>query len=137
MKLTKDDLFYFKALDSAAGINAKDCLVQDNTISFVVRKKDFGRAIGKNASNVKRLKARLKKNVEIFEYCKSVEKFIRRAFYNISIKEINTEERNGKSIVLLSLDSENRLKLLSNSSKLKRVKQLAVRNYAVNDLRIR
>ena len=137
MKLTSDEIFYLNALDSVSGVNARDCVVEENVVAFLVKKAELGKAIGRNASTVKKLGKKLRKNVEIFEYCDTVEQFIKKALYNIKIEEIRLLERNGKKYAVLSLDPENKRKLLNSLPRIKRIKAFSKRDYKVEDVRTR
>ena len=137
MKLTSDEIFFINTLESVSSVQALDCLITKNVISFLVRKKDVGTAIGKNAANIKALGKKTRKYIEILEQCKEPESFVRKALYKIRAKSVNGAEENGKKIIVVTLDSENKKKLLNNVGRLKRVRALAERNYKVDDIKIR
>lgn len=137
MKLTSDEIFFINELYRISGAHAKDCLIKESVVSFLVKKKDVGKAIGKNASNIKSLAFKTKKRIEIMEYANDVIPFLKKSFYKIKTKDISKAESNGKTTVLVSLDSENKRKLLSNTGRLKRIKEFAERNYKVDDIKIR
>jgi N utilization substance protein A len=137
MKLGADEIFYLNALNSVSGANARDCVIQGNTVSFIVKPDELGKAIGKNALNINQLKKRLKKNIEIFEYSKSANDFFKKAFYNIEFKKIDSLEEHGKKILIIGVDAENRSKMLNNSGKIKRIKEIAKRDYGIEEIKIR
>jgi len=137
LKISHEEILCRNALAQVSGVSAKDCLIGEKVISFLVQDKDVGKAIGKNASNLKKLRQNIKKQIEVYEYCKSFEKFIKKALYNIKFEEINVKETNGKKEVLISLDSENRRKFLNSSARFRRVKEFAKRDYGVENLKIR
>ena len=137
MRLTSEDIFYLNALNSASGANARDCIVDGNVIAFLVKKAELGKAIGKDAAAVKMLRSQLKKNVEIFEYCESVQEFIKKALYGVQVSEVKIVERNGKKYAIVSLDAENKRKLLNSLPRIKRIKALSKRNYKIEDIKTR
>jgi len=137
MKLTSDEIFFINMLYSISGAQARDCLIGDNVVSFLVRKKDVGKAIGKKAENIKKLSKKTKKHIEIMEHCSDVIPFLRKAFYKIKTQRISKTENDGKTIVTVSLDSENRKKMLNNIGRIKRIKEFAKRNYKVDDIKIK
>ena len=137
MRLTSDEIFYLNTLNSVSGANARDCVLQGNVIAFLVKKDDLGRAIGKNAECVKALGKRIGRNVEILEYCDGAPEFIKKALYNIKVNEIKISEKNGKNYALLSLDGENKRKLQNASSRMKRIRALAQRDYKIEGIKIR
>ncbi len=136
MRLTSNEIFYLNELNSASGANARDCVIEGNVITFLIRKKELGKAIGKDAEAVKKLRLRLKLNVELLEYAEEGKEFIKKALYDVKIKEIKFVERNGKKIANISLESGERRKILGQTGRLKRIKALARRNYKVEDIKI-
>ena len=136
MRLTSDEIFYLNELNSASGANARDCVIEGNVITFLVRKKELGKAIGKDAEAVKKLRLKLKLNVELLEYAEEGKEIIKKALYDVKIKEIKFVERNDKKIANVSLESGERRKILGQTGRLKRIKALARRNYKVEDIKI-
>ena len=136
MRLTSDEIFYLNELNSASGANARDCVIEGNVITFLVKKRELGKAIGKDAAAVKKLRLKLKLNVELLEYAEGGKEFIKKALYDVKIKKINFVERNGKKIANVSLESGERRKILGQTGRLKRIKALAQRNYKVEDIKI-
>jgi transcription termination/antitermination protein NusA len=119
-----DEIHLMNALSQIARVSAKDCLVEDNLISYFVREEDVGKAIGKNAANMKILQDKLKKRVEIIGYQENPEKVVSKA---LGIEVLNAKE-NGEKLVL-NLDGANKRKAMTSGGKMKRVKKLIKRNY--------
>lgn len=137
MKISMDDIHYLNALANISGVNAKDCIVSDNVVSYLVKGSEIGKAIGKDALNVKTLSGRMKKKIEILEYSDDVNLFLAKALYNVELKKTETIDFDGKKILNATVDAEAKSKILSNTSRLRRVKELAKRNYGIDDIRIR
>lgn len=137
MKIGMDEIMYIKALESIAGVSAADCLIDKNTIIFLVSSNQIGAVIGKDGSTIKRIRQRMKKNVEIFEYTPTAKEFLKKALYNIKINEINVDKNGAESTVGVKLDSENRKLLMLNSGRLKRIRNIMKRSYGIENLRIR
>lgn len=136
MRLGKDEILLMNALSNVSGVSARDCLIGENIVSFVVKEKDMGGAIGKKGETVKKLQQLLKKNIEIVPYTEEPEKFPTIAFEGVKFSEIKIQENDGKKTLLLKVDSENKRKLLQNNSKMRRIKEIAKRNYEIEDIRI-
>ena len=136
MRLGSEEIFYLNALNSASGANARDCVVQGNVITFLIKKEELGKAIGKDAVSVKKLRQKLKLNVELLEYGKDVEEFIKKALYTVKIKGVKVSEKNSKKIATVELEPGEKRKLLGNTSRLKRIKALAQRNYNIEDIKL-
>ena len=124
------------ALNSASGANARDCVVQGNVITFLIKKEELGKAIGKEATSVKKLRQKLKLNVELLEQGKDIKEFIKKALYTVKIKDVKLTEKNSKKIATVELEPGEKRKALSNTGKLKRIKALAQRNYNIEEIKL-
>lgn len=119
-----DEIHLMNALSQIAKVSAKDCLVEDNLISYFVREEDVGKAIGKKAANVKFLQEKLKKRVEIIGYQEDPGRVVSRA---LGIEVLSVKE-NGEKLILV-LDGTNKRKAMTSGGKMRRVKKLIQRNY--------
>jgi len=137
MKLGSDEIFYINTFSSISGVMPKDVLVQGNSIVFLVKKGDAGKAIGKAAGNVKVLSKKLKKNVEIVEHREKLGEFLKKALYSVNVKGIKFSENDGKKTAFVVLEGVEKRKLLNSMGRFKRIKEMAKRNYGVDEVRIR
>lgn len=135
MKIGKQEIMYMNALESIAGVNAKDCLVERNNIIFLIKGSEMSMVIGKNGRMIKIVRKKIGKNIAIFEYCDNPVTFLKKALYNINITrcDFNREE---KAIRIL-LDSENKRKLEQNLGRLKKIREIMKRDYNIEQVRIR
>ena len=124
MKLNMDEILLINALARVANVNAKDCLVGDHIVSYLVKGSEVGKAIGKKAINVHELEKKLNKRIEIIGFETKPEDVIKKTF-EIELGEIKQK----KGRLIIGLDNTNKKKVLSNSSRLRRVKELMKRNY--------
>ncbi len=123
MKLTMDEIRLMNALEQVAQVSAKDCITNQSTVSFLVKEEDVGKAIGKNAVNVRALQDKLKKRIEIVGYQNEPEKVVAK---ELEITVQSTGEKNGKLVIKTSQNDKR--KALGNG-KFKRVKEFIKRNY--------
>ena len=124
MKLNMDEILLINALARVANVNAKDCLVGDRIVSYLVKGNEVGKAIGKKAINVHELEKKLNKRIEIIGFETKPEDVIKKTF-EIELGEVKQK----KGRLIIGLDNTNKKKVLSNSSRLRRVKELMKRNY--------
>ena len=137
MKFGEHEIQFLNALRSVSSVEAKDCLIGDKTISFVVNEGQMGPAIGKGGVNIKKLEDTFKKRIEIVEFREKPEAFFQGAFSRIKFASFEiTSNSENKKVLVAKLDSENRKKLLNSPGKLKRVKELLERNFDLADVRI-
>ena len=131
MKLTQDEIFYISKFDALTKVMAKDCIVAENVIAFVVKPDDIGRAIGKNGKNARLLAKQFGKRVEIFALQDTPEEFIKSAFPDIKFSSV---EKKGNTVII-KLDSPERRKFMEYIARFKRIKKFAERNYNIEDIR--
>ncbi len=112
------------ALSQISKVSAKDCIIEGNLITFLIKEEDVGKAIGKKATNVKALQEKLNKRVEIIGYQTEPEKIVSKALgIDVSSSKINGDK------LVLSMDSINKRKAMASGAKLKRIKKLIKRNF--------
>ncbi len=133
IKLGMDEIRYLNALSKLSGVNAKDCIIGEKNITFIVPEKDMGQAIGKNGSTIEEIRKRIGKNVELIAYTEKPEQFLKKAFNQVQFQKIESKE----NALQAQLDYENKSKLLQQQGKLKRVKEALKRNYNIAEVRIR
>lgn len=137
MKLSKEEILYIKAIGAIAKVDAVDCMIEAQTVSFLVRAGQMGAAIGRNGGTIKRFKEKTGKNMEVFEYGKEAEGFVRKAFKGVEIGRVEVADAGKKKVMSLILDSTNKRKILQNLGRLSRVRKIAEKTYGVEEIKIR
>ena len=108
VELTGDDLSMFSNFESITHVMPSDYLNSESSIIFLVSADSLGKAIGKKAANIERLKVIFRKRVIIVADSDDPEMFLRNFFGNIQI--FNTEIRDvmGEKYILLTIDEKDR-----------------------------
>jgi NusA-like KH domain protein len=108
VELTGDDLSMFANFESITHVMPSDYLNSETSIIFLVTADSLGKAIGKKAVNIERLKVIFRKRVIIVADSDDPEIFLRNFFGNIQI--FNTEIRDvmGEKYILLTIDEKDR-----------------------------
>ena len=136
MKIGPQEILLINALSSMTRVQARDCIVSGKSIVFVVKENEVGKAIGKKGTTIKKLSDKLKKKIEIYGYAKDPKTFLQKAFKEVSFEKLESTELNGKKLIEARLDHSNKRKMLTQSKKLNRIKELLQRNYNVFDVKI-
>ena len=126
MKLTMDDILLMNALEKVTGVSAKDCLVEGQLVTFLVPHGLVGKAIGKQAVNVKMLEQRLNKRIEIVGYFEKPEEIFSNS---LEVNFTSAKTNNGR--IVISLDQAGKAKAFKNNSRIKRLKELITRNFGL------
>jgi len=133
MKLESEEIFFINALDAATGVIAKDTLVSEKLVTFLVKDPDMGKAIGPNGKNIRILSKKLNRRVELVAFFESVGEFFRKAMPETTFREISQ----GNDSLVLKVDSMSKRKIMSEMGKFKRIKKLAERNYSTGSIKLK
>lgn len=137
LKLGTEQIQLMNTLDFVARVCARDCLVNADSVAFMVPEQQMSQAIGKNGSNVKAMTTKIRKRIELFEYTEKPEKFIEKAFHNAKLEGIEVKQVGESRIAFVKADAVNKKIMLGNMGRLRKIKELAKRNYSVDEIRIR
>ena len=137
MKLGSEQIQLINTLDVVAKVSARDCVVNNDSVAFMVPETQMSQAIGKNGANVKVLTQKLRKRIELFEYTEKPEKFFEKAFYSAKLESVEIKQLNGSKVAFIKTDADNKKIVLGNMSRLRKIKELAQRNYEIDEVRIR
>jgi len=85
---------YISLVQDLTGATIRDCIIdeENDTIIFIVKEGEAGLAIGKNGSNVKKIKILLKRNIEFVEYSNDFDQFVKNIFAPARIASIKKVE---------------------------------------------
>ena len=82
-----DDLKIMALFEKVAGTRLKDYFVDENNLmTFVVEEASVGKAIGKQAANVRRLELMLKRKIKILGFSQDPKKFLKNLLYPLSVE---------------------------------------------------
>jgi N utilization substance protein A len=136
IKFDTETIRLMSLFENLTGVPVKDCLVEENTIYFVVDEENVGIAIGKNGNNVKNVENATNKTIKIFGFSENLEKFIKNIIPGVIEIKINDMEE--RKIVEVSVEKNERPRIIGREGKnLKIIKELLKRNHGVSDLIIR
>ncbi|PJA22542.1 NusA-like transcription termination signal-binding factor, partial [archaeon CG_4_10_14_0_2_um_filter_Archaea_38_6] len=74
IKLDTQTIQNLALFEKVTKASVKDCIEKDDEIIFIIDKKDFGKAIGRNGSNVKKMEQKLRKKVTLLKFDSNPEK---------------------------------------------------------------
>ncbi|MBD3352150.1 MAG: NusA-like transcription termination signal-binding factor [Candidatus Lokiarchaeota archaeon] len=106
IKFDKRTMELIQLFDTITGATTLDCVVFEEDdgserICYMVNRKDLGKAIGKNGINVKKLREKLGKKIEVIAYSKELNKFIRYLLYPAKIERVEEQQRTDDKKVLI------------------------------------
>jgi N utilization substance protein A len=105
----------------------KDCFIDKNdNLVFIVREDQIGKAIGKQGTNVKRLKQLLNRKIKIVEFNSNLIQFIKNLVYPLTLKEIRDDDG---IVILVGNDTKTRGLLIGREAQNLRSLETTVRRY--------
>ena len=108
MELTGDDLNMFSSFERVTRVMPSDYLVTESSIIFLVAQDVLGKAIGKKAVNIEKLKQIFRKRVIIAADSDDSEAFIRSFFGNIKIQNVEIRDVMGEQAIMMTVDEKDR-----------------------------
>ena len=118
--------------EEVTGARLKDFVPSD--MIFIIEAGDMGRAIGKNASNVKRVEMLLKRPISLIEFSDNISQFIKNLVHPADVLSVENEEGN---ITIRPRDARSKGMIFGRDrSKLTLIKEVLKRHFAVKDVRV-
>ena len=100
--LTNETLGFMSTFSGVTKVQVRDCVVLEDRIIFVVD--DLRKALGKEMTNVRRLKDIIGRNIDIIGLAATPEKFVKNIFHNYRVKEVEIENMNGVPTAMVEIE---------------------------------
>jgi N utilization substance protein A len=128
MKITYDanSMKLMSMFESLTRAKVKDCFENKGAVVFVVEEGEIGKALGKGASNVRRIEGLLKKRIRIIEYNSDIIRFVSNVIMPNRAKDIVYEEG---IITITPQDSQSRGYLIGRAAEVLRNNESIVQKY--------
>ena len=113
----------------------KDCFIDQNSLlTFVVHQNEIGKAIGKNAKNVKKLRNLLNRKIKIVEFNPKVETFVRNLIRPLRVKKI---EKKDDTIFIEGPDTRTKGLLIGKNSKnLQNMENIVKKYFSIQKIKV-
>lgn len=136
MKLGRQEIMYMNMLEAMTGVCARGCVVTADGIIFTVKGEDMKFAIGKDGKNIRKVKDKLGRNVEVFEYSADPKEFVAKALKGVKMGNMELGGDSGKQSLDLKMDAENVRKAMRNSARLRSMREIAKEGYGIETVRL-
>ncbi len=126
-----------RLFSSFTGAMVKDCVMMndDTRVIFVIPRSQLGVAIGKGGINIKKIKEKLQKDVDIVAYSDKLEQFIKNILLPAKVNEIEMQDRNGRNTAVVFVRPEDKGIAIGKSGRnIAKTKLLARRHFDVDDV---
>jgi N utilization substance protein A len=132
IKLTTEHVRIVGAFERMIGVHVRDCLLDEDTVYFLIEPGKMGMAIGRNGSKIKNVAIALGKKVKIFEYADTPEKLVRNLIPCATSIDISNE------MVTVSIPSSERSAMIGRrGNNIKMIRQFLNRHFNIKNLRLK
>lgn len=135
IRLGSDEIKFMTLFESLTGATVVDCVKEENTLGFLVKKGDMGRAIGKQGANIEKVRQSVGRSVLLVEEGDNQQEFMKKLFEPVRIRKIQFKENDGEKNAVIEVDKKDRRKVLgSEGMRIKIARQLARRHHMIDDI---
>ncbi|MEA2053872.1 MAG: NusA-like transcription termination signal-binding factor [Candidatus Thermoplasmatota archaeon] len=135
--LSNEEMRYIVLAEDITRAPIIDCVEKENRVTFIVEKGKLGKAIGKNAKNIKNLESKLKKEVKFVEYDTDKKVFITNLFKPYKLDEIVVMEGEDGTIVNVTITQGDKGKAIGkNGRNINILRDIAKRHHDIIQLKI-
>lgn len=133
LELTGDDLTIFSTFEKISQVMPSDYLTNDDLMIFLVPLNLLGKAIGKQGTNIEKLRSTFRKRIVVVPDSQDLELFIRGFFSNIQIHDIEIRNVMGEQEVMLTVEEKDRgLAIGRNGERVKTAKIFLKKKFNAN-----
>ena len=135
IKFTQQEINYISIAEPIAGTSITDCIERENRITFIVQKGKLGKAIGRDARNMKKLENLLKKEVRFVEHDGNIRQFIINLFKPFKLERIVLDEEKNKVSVIV--DVRDKGKAIGKDGKnINILREIAKRQHGIEEIKV-
>lgn len=135
--LNNEELKLLAMLEQQTGAVARDVIVGDEGIMFIVKPGDAGKAIGKGGANIKKVQKLFSKPVGIVEDSETAEGFLRNLLAPATLKSVTNAANDGKTVLQVEVDPEKKgVAIGKGGERVRRARALLKRRFNIDDIKI-
>lgn len=125
---------FMTLFESITRSKVKDVIKTDDQLIFIVNPGEIGRAIGKKASNIKKLEKAFKRDVRVVEYSDELENFVRNVIIPLKAEQIDINDR---TVTIKSPDTKTRGYLIGRGgSRLRHYESIVKRYFDIDEIKV-
>jgi N utilization substance protein A len=133
IKLDSDAIDLIKMFETRTGAVVKDCIVNGDDITFIIKEGDMGLAIGKGGSIINKIKKELEKEIHVYEHSNDPAKFISNLLFPVKVEKV---EINGKNAKVYIEELQKKRAIGKGGKKINTVKELTLRHFGIENIMV-
>ncbi len=132
IKLDANTIRSINAFERITGAEVRDCIIEGNSIYFVVEPGKVGLVIGKNGRTIKKVQETLNKKVRVFEYSEKLKDFVKN-IVGASIEDVRKEG----SVIFITFPKNKKPSIIGRDGKnIELIVRLLKRNFGITQVKI-
>jgi N utilization substance protein A len=135
IKLTQEEMNYINIAEGFIHTPIIDCVGKEDRITFIVEKGRLGKAVGKEAKNIKKLEEIFKKEVRIVEYDTDIKQFLVNLFKPFKLDKIIFDEKEKKASVVVNPNDKGKA-IGKDGRNIKIIREIAKRHHDIEELKV-
>ncbi|MBC7081077.1 MAG: NusA-like transcription termination signal-binding factor [Thermoplasmatales archaeon] len=135
IKLTQEEMSYITIAEGFIRTPIIDCVGGEDRITFVVEKGKLGKAVGKDARNIKKLEEIFKKEVRFVEYDVDIKQFIINLFKPFKLDKIIFDEKEKRASVVVNPNDKGKA-IGKDGRNIKIIREIAKRHHGIEELKV-
>ena len=133
MKIRKEEMELIQRFEEMTKTTVKDCIINGEDITFIVKEGQIGLAIGKKGLIINKVKRELGKEIHVYEYSDDLSKFITNLFFPLKIENIEFKDNEAKVFI----DSKQKKRAIGkDGKKIRNVQELTSRHFNIQDIKV-
>ncbi len=125
---------FISLFETLTRAKVKDC-IEGNPLIFVVKNGEIGKAIGKKASNIRKVENILKRKIKIIEFNEDLIMFVNNVIAPVKAEEITKEDN---TIVIKDSDPKTKGKIIGRDSQNRKLcREIVSRYFEIDDIIVR
>lgn len=133
IKYTSEEIQLINHVETTTKTIIKDCIIEPNNVTFIVKKGGIGQIIGKNGSIINKIKKDLGKEINVYEHSEKPEDFIKNLLYPVKVQSIEIKD----NIAIVKVEDKDKKRAIGKEGKkIKKVKDLISRHFPITEVKI-
>jgi len=127
---------YLGRFDELTGVAARDCLVDDDRLTFLVPPDAMSTAIGPGGRTVDRLEAAFGRDVELVADADTPEAFVANALSPAAVRGVTASEQSGRIAYVEVEPADRGVAIGEDGRRIDRARRLAARHYDIDEVQL-
>lgn len=122
--------------ENITGVEALECVIDDDEAYFVVPEGKAGMAIGKGGEVIKKVQRKLDRDVKVYEYSDNIGKFLNN-IVPVDIRGVDIDDEGEAKEVEIGVSRENKGRVVGkNGKKIDSIRQILSRTHNVDEVKV-